>query len=116
MTSKWPRRWADSATIAILQHLAALEAQTINEQLTHALNSRVIIEQAKGMVAERGGLNMEQAFARLRSYARSHNLRLADVANDVILGGLVVRLRRGMTSEEPAGARRSSMVDSGLLT
>ncbi|MHB1910857.1 MAG: ANTAR domain-containing protein [Acidimicrobiales bacterium] len=79
---------ADAATIAILQHRAALESQNINEQLNHALNSRVIIEQAKGMVAERHGLNMEEAFARLRSYARSHNLRLADVANDVIVGGL----------------------------
>ena len=80
---------ADAATIAILQHRAALEAQTVNEQLNHALNSRVIIEQAKGMVAERQGLNMEEAFTRLRSYARSHNLRLVDVANDVIFGGLV---------------------------
>ena len=80
---------ADAATIAILQHRAALEAQTVNEQLDHALNSRVVIEQAKGMVAERQGLNMDEAFTRLRSYARSHNLRLAEVANDVIFGGLV---------------------------
>jgi len=80
---------ADAATIAILQHRAALEAQTVNEQLDHALNSRVVIEQAKGMIAERQGLNMDEAFTRLRRYARSHNLRLADVANDVIFGGLV---------------------------
>ena len=71
---------ADVATIAILQHRAALEAQVLNEQLNHALNSRVVIEQAKGMVAERLGLNMEQAFSRLRSHARNHNLRLVDVA------------------------------------
>jgi GAF domain-containing protein len=44
---------ADVATIAILQHRATLEAQHLNEQLTHALNSRVVIEQAKGMVAQR---------------------------------------------------------------
>ena len=56
---------ADVATIAILQHRAALEAQVVNEQLNHALNSRIVIEQAKGMVAEREGLNMEQAFAAL---------------------------------------------------
>ena len=59
--------FADVATIAILQHRAALEAQVLNEQLNHALNSRVVIEQAKGMVAEREGLDMEQAFARLRT-------------------------------------------------
>lgn len=76
------------ATIAILQHRAAREAQTLNEQLNVALNSRVVIEQAKGMVAERLGLDMEQAFARLRTHARNHNLRLADVARDVIEGAL----------------------------
>ena len=79
---------ADAATIAILSHRAALEAQTVNEQLNNALNSRIVIEQAKGMVADREGLNMEQAFSRLRGHARSHNLRLVDVANDVIFGGL----------------------------
>jgi len=78
--------FADVATIAILQHRAALEAQVINDQLTHALNSRVVIEQAKGMVAERLDLDMEQAFTTLRRHARNHNLRLADVANAVIAG------------------------------
>ncbi|HZQ26743.1 MAG TPA: GAF and ANTAR domain-containing protein [Acidimicrobiales bacterium] len=79
---------ADIATIAILQHRAVQEAQMLNEQLSHALNSRVVIEQAKGMLAEREGLNMEQAFARLRTHARNHNARLADVARDVISGAL----------------------------
>ena len=77
---------ADVATIAILQHRATLEAQILNEQLNEALNSRVVIEQAKGMVAERDGLNMEQAFSALRNHARNHNLRLVDVAHDVIGG------------------------------
>jgi GAF domain-containing protein len=79
---------ADVATIAILQHRAALEAQVLNQQLQHALNSRVVIEQAKGMVAERAGLNMELAFSALRTYARNHNLRLVDVAEAVIDGSL----------------------------
>src|SRR2546421_513315 len=52
---------ADVPTIAILQHRATLEAQTLNEQLNHALTSRIIIEQAKGMVAQREGLDMERA-------------------------------------------------------
>ena len=79
---------ADVATIAILQHRAALEAQVVNEQLNHALNSRVVIEQAKGMVAQREGLNMEQAFSTLRHHARGRNLRLVDVAHDIIDGTL----------------------------
>jgi len=81
---------ADVATIAILQHRATLEAQILNDQLNEALNSRVVIEQAKGMIAEREGLNMEQAFSALRNHARNHNLRLVDVAHDVIGGTLAV--------------------------
>ena len=80
--------FADVATIAILQSRASREAQIVNEQLTQALNSRIVIEQAKGMVAERLGVDMAAAFARLRRHARSHNLRLADVANDVIVGAI----------------------------
>ena len=79
---------ADVATIAILQHRAVLEAQVVTAQLNHALNSRVVIEQAKGMVAERVGINMEQAFSALRSHARNHNRRLVDVADEVIRGTL----------------------------
>jgi len=75
---------ADVATIAVLQHRATLEAQVVNQQLQHALNGRVMIEQAKGMVAEAEGVDMEQAFSALRKYARSHNLRLVDVAERII--------------------------------
>ncbi len=60
----------------------------LNEQLNGALNTRIVIEQAKGIVAERQGLDMEQAFATLRNHARNHNLRLVDVATDVIGGSL----------------------------
>jgi GAF domain-containing protein len=77
---------ADLATIAILQHRAAVEASVVNEQLTHALQSRIVIEQAKGVIAEREGLEVDQAFAQLRSYARSHNLRLAALAQAVVAG------------------------------
>jgi len=80
--------FADIATIAILQHRAVRESQLVAEQLQHALNSRIVIEQAKGMIAEREGLPMEPAFRRLRAHARSHNLRLADVAEAVINGTL----------------------------
>lgn len=77
---------ADLATIAILQHRAAIESGVLNEQLTHALQSRIVIEQAKGVIAEREGLEVDQAFAQLRSYARSHNLRLAALAQAVVAG------------------------------
>jgi len=79
---------ADIATIGILQHRAKIEAQVVNEQLNHALSSRVVIEQAKGMIAERESVEMDQAFSRLRNHARSHNLRLADVAQDVVRGAI----------------------------
>ncbi|MCU1354481.1 MAG: hypothetical protein JWM05_3690 [Acidimicrobiales bacterium] len=79
---------ADVATIAILQHRAVRGHQLLNEQLQSALNSRIVIEQAKGMVAERAGIDMERSFARLRSHARNHNLRLAEVARDLIEGTL----------------------------
>jgi GAF domain-containing protein len=79
---------ADVATIALLQHRAALEAQVLNEQLNHALNSRIVIEQAKGMLAERQGLDIDRAFATLRNHARNHNERLADVARSVVDGSL----------------------------
>lgn len=78
--------FADAATIGILQHRAAYEAQLINDQLTHAFNSRVMIEQAKGMIAERLHLDMQASFTALRNHARNHNLRLADVADAVISG------------------------------
>ena len=80
--------FADVATIAILQNQASREAQVVIEQLTQALNSRIVIEQAKGVTAERLGLDMGEAFARLRGYARHNKLRLTDVASAVIDGTL----------------------------
>lgn len=79
---------ADVATIAILQHRAALDAEVVRAQLSYALESRIVIEQAKGMIAQRGNLNMEEAFATLRNHSRNHNLRLVDVARDVVAGAL----------------------------
>lgn len=84
------RALADVATIAVVQHRAARHAQVVTEQLNHALNSRVVIEQAKGVLAERTGLDMDRAFSRLRGHARSHNLRLCDVAQSLIDGRLDV--------------------------
>jgi GAF domain-containing protein len=80
---------ADVATIAILQHRAAIQAHLLVDQLNHALNSRVMIEQAKGILAERAGLDMEGAFAWLRKHARDHNQLLVDVAGSIIEGNLM---------------------------
>jgi GAF domain-containing protein len=77
---------ADLATIAIIQHRAAIQTHLVVDQLNHALNSRVTIEQAKGIIAERAGLDMNAAFSWLRNHARSHNLLLVDVSQSVIDG------------------------------
>jgi GAF domain-containing protein len=89
---------ADVATIAILQHRAVRQAQIVNEQLHHALNSRIVIEQAKGIVAGRCSVNMEDAFHVLRGHTRHNNLRLVDVCRDVIDGTLTVAALRGATT------------------
>jgi AmiR/NasT family two-component response regulator len=61
-------------------------SDTLNEQLQTALNSRVIIEQAKGKLAERLGLDMDQAFSLLRDQARTSNRRLSDLARAFVDG------------------------------
>ena len=83
---------ADVASIAILQDQAIRESQIESGQLQHALDSRVAIEQAKGMLAERSHIDMDEAFERLRRYARSTNRQLTAVAVDVIAGTLSPRL------------------------
>jgi len=79
---------ADVATIGILHERSIREAQVLTEQLQTALNSRVVIEQAKGVVAERANVDVEEAFRRLRVYARAHNRRLGEVARQVLAGSL----------------------------
>jgi GAF domain-containing protein len=83
------RAFADLATISVLQHDAAAGTQRVNEQLSNALTSRTIIEQAKGIVFERvGNIDMAEAFSRLRTFARDHNQRLTDVAQAAVDGTL----------------------------
>ena len=74
---------ADVATIALLQHRAVRDAETISAQLEFALHSRVAIEQAKGVIAESLGVDMGVAFTRLRGYARAHQRPLVEVAEEV---------------------------------
>jgi GAF domain-containing protein len=82
------RAFADLATLSIVQHRASAGAQLVNEQLSAALTSRVVIEQAKGVVAERARVDLAEAFSRLRAYARDSNLRLTDVAEATVAGTL----------------------------
>jgi len=77
---------ADVATIGLLHERNMRRSDTLNEQLQTALNSRVVIEQAKGKLAERLGLDMDQAFSVLRDYARSRNRRLSDLARAMVDG------------------------------
>ena len=89
---------ADVATISLLHERNVRRTDTLNEQLQTALNSRVVIEQAKGKLAERLGLDMDQAFGLLREYARARNLRLSDLAQAVIDGTQAVT---GLTTSRP---------------
>jgi transcriptional regulator with GAF, ATPase, and Fis domain len=82
------RAFADLAAISVVQHRASAEFQLVNEQLSQALASRILVEQAKGVIFERAGIDMPEAFRRLRGYARSHNLLLTDVAKAAIDGTL----------------------------
>lgn len=75
---------AHVASVALVQDKAAADKDLVVSQLNTALASRVVLEQAKGLLSQLGDLDMEQAFAVLRRYARDHNLRLSDVAADLI--------------------------------
>jgi GAF domain-containing protein len=75
---------ADVATIGILQERVIRRAEVVNEQLQMALTSRVTIEQAKGVLSQYFGNDVDAAFDRLRRYARSRNEKLAHVAAQVV--------------------------------
>jgi GAF domain-containing protein len=75
---------ADVATIALLQERAIRRAEALTEQLQSALNSRIIIEQAKGAIAQAHNVSIDEAFARIRGYARHHHRQLADVAHTIV--------------------------------
>jgi GAF domain-containing protein len=96
-TSEWSEQdiktgqaLADVATIAIIQERALRESHLLAEQLQYALNARVVIEQAKGVVSERRGVDMNAAFTLLRSHARNQNMKLIDLANAVVEGRVSV--------------------------
>jgi hypothetical protein len=77
---------ADVATIGLLQQRTIHRSDILTQQLQHALNSRVLIEQAKGVLAERHDLHVDDAFAVLRGHARTTNRRLSDLAQAIVDG------------------------------
>jgi AmiR/NasT family two-component response regulator len=75
---------ADVATVGLLHQRNTHEQTILSEQLQTALHSRVLIEQAKGALAAHTKLDVNQAFHKMRAYARSNNLTLTDVAKAII--------------------------------
>jgi len=76
--------FANVATISLLQVRALRHSEMVTEQLQSALNSRLLIEQAKGILAERRHISLIQAFTLMRTYARNHNRLLSQVAQAII--------------------------------
>ena len=81
---------ADVATIGLLQQRELDRAHVVQGQLQRALQTRIGIEQAKGIISERMGISMDAAFGLLRGYSRSHNRKLHDAAQDIVTGALPV--------------------------
>jgi transcriptional regulator with GAF, ATPase, and Fis domain len=90
---------ADVATIGILQERGARRREVLAQQLQSALNSRIVIEQAKGVIAERTGVDMDDAFRLLRRAARSRHEHLSDTAVKVVTGRLDVSDTSKATTE-----------------
>ena len=82
---------ADVATIGLLQQRELDRAHALEGQLHRALQTRIGIEQAKGIISERMGIPMDAAFALLRGYARNHNHKLHDTARDIVTGTLFAK-------------------------
>jgi GAF domain-containing protein len=110
------RALVDVATIGILQERAVRQQELVAVQLQAALHSRVMIEQAKGVLAERHHVTPDQAFLILRRYARNHNRPLTALAGDVINGTADITLGSQATTrpashdepEKSAGPETSS--------
>lgn len=77
---------ADVAVIGLLQERAIRRGEALTGQLQGALNSRVVIEQAKGIVAQAHGVNPDEAFTLIRDFSRRNNRRLSEVADTIVTG------------------------------
>lgn len=72
------------ASVALVHGRALADKDAVVDQLQTALTSRVVIEQAKGVLAQHGSLEMDEAFAVLRGYSRDHNERLTEVCRAIV--------------------------------
>jgi GAF domain-containing protein len=102
---------ADVASIAIVQDQATREAAIREGHLQHALTSRILIEQAKGMIAERAGVDMDDAFNKLRSFARSSNRLLTEVAESIVAGTMGIELL--FDQRHPASSKSKTTTQFG---
>jgi transcriptional regulator with GAF, ATPase, and Fis domain len=75
---------ADVATIGLLQERTIHRSEVLTEQLQGALNSRIVIEQAKGAIAQAHGVSVDEAFTRMRDHARRNNRRLSELAHTLV--------------------------------
>ena len=75
---------ADVAAIALLQERAIARGEVLTEQLQGALNSRIVIEQAKGAIAQAHQISVDEAFTRIRAYARNNHKKLTEVAHTIV--------------------------------
>ncbi|GAA2755975.1 GAF and ANTAR domain-containing protein [Actinopolymorpha rutila] len=110
--------WPGDDALALAQGLADVAAATVvrrrelrhsgvlAQQLRSALDSRVVIEQAKGVLAERGGFGVDEAFTVLRGYARRNRIRLADLADGIVDGAVDTRPLLGRGHNSPATEAR----------
>jgi len=83
-TIRAAQAFADVATIGILHERSLRESSVVQEQLQNALNSRILIEQAKGVIAHQHTVSVDEAFALLRGYARTNQRGIAEVAADIV--------------------------------
>jgi uncharacterized protein YigA (DUF484 family) len=91
-TAELGQALADVATIGILHERAVHRREAVTEQMEKALSSRITIEQAKGVLAERLHVTIEEAFTLMRAYAHDHSLKLADTARAITAGELHITL------------------------
>ncbi len=96
-TTELAQALADIATVAILQSRALSGSELLAEQLQTALNDRIVLEQAKGLLAERGRIDIDQAFTALRDYCRATRRLLTETARE---------LSRRLAARSPASPRR----------
>lgn len=82
--------FADMATAYLVRTAQLAETRELAKQLQVALDSRMLIEQAKGILANADGIDVEEAFLRLRRHSQNHNLTLVDVCRDVANKGLQI--------------------------